>query len=389
MSAAEAVGGAPPADHAAARAARRDPRRHRASRSSRSSSSASGTCRCCPATSTCAEALDNRVRKVAIPAPRGAILDRDGRRDRRQPRRDRRPARSAAAAAAERDAAREWGQQMTRAQAPPKGHRGEPRRSPPAPPELEARCSGLGARARDVAAHDQRAHRPAARRAPYANIRVRSTCRRRCATTCSSTSAQFPGVAVQQVYLRRYPQGTTGRPAARHDRRDRARRSSSTTRYRGVAPGTSSARTGIECAYDRYLRGAPGVAEHHGRRARPARRASASRATRGPGRSCARRSTCRSSSTGQRALAARIQGGPGTAGRVRRAGPAQRPDPRDGLLPDASTRASSPSRSRSSATTRSSASRPARRCSTARSRPAIPTGSTFKPITALAALDAG
>ncbi len=65
----------PAADDAAARAARRDHRQLRAGACSRSSSSGCGSCRCCPATSTSSAATVNRVRDVAIAAPRGEILD--------------------------------------------------------------------------------------------------------------------------------------------------------------------------------------------------------------------------------------------------------------------------------------------------------------------------
>ena len=72
------------------------------------------------------EALETRVRKVAVPAARGAILDRDGREivtnrvatvvqldPRRLP-------------ASHRDAALEWGRRMSVRAALPKGHHGEP-----------------------------------------------------------------------------------------------------------------------------------------------------------------------------------------------------------------------------------------------------------------------
>ena len=66
------------ADAGAVRASGRGPRRHRAGRCSRSSSCASGTCRCSPGDQYMAEAQNNQVREFTVQAPRGEIIDRHG-----------------------------------------------------------------------------------------------------------------------------------------------------------------------------------------------------------------------------------------------------------------------------------------------------------------------
>ncbi|HEX5929998.1 MAG TPA: penicillin-binding protein 2 [Solirubrobacterales bacterium] len=69
---------------------------------------------------------------------------------------------------------------------------------------------------------------------------------------------EFPGVAVQRVFVRAYPDG----PRAAHvvgsvgeiDEEELKE-----ARYRGLEPGDEIGRGGVEEAYDRYLRGDPGL----------------------------------------------------------------------------------------------------------------------------------
>ena len=90
--------------------------------------------------------------------------------------------------------------------------------------------------------------------------------------------ADFPGVSVDRVYVRRYPQGDLARAHVRlraRGQRRAARRSPSTSRSR---PATRSARPGSSTPYDNLLRGdqrrhpGPGGRD----RARPPAAASAS-----------------------------------------------------------------------------------------------------------------
>ena len=111
----------------------------------------------------------------------------------------------------------------------------------------------------------------------------------------------FPGVTVEQVFLREYPHrevgahlfGTVG---------EITKEQQDDTRYRGVALGDRVGQSGIEYQYDRFLRGRNGAKRGPGRRAGQPARAAAQRAARagppaapvgGPGRA-ARRASARS-----------------------------------------------------------------------------------------------
>ena len=201
----------------------------------------------------------------------------------------------------------------------------------------------------------------------------------------SSASAQFPGVDVEQVYLRRYPHGDARPPSCSAPSARSARASSSCTRFRGVRQGTVVGKDGHRAR----LRPLP---------ARRRRRASASRSTRSGGRR-ARRRGARPGPGPRAAHVARPRPpadrrgrprpddrhGPRHRGRVRRARPAQRRGPRDGLVPD--VRPGGPRRADHPEAPTSSCSAP--NAGAPLFNRAIgglyPTGSTFKPITALAA----
>jgi penicillin-binding protein 2 len=69
--------------------------------------------------------------------------------------------------------------------------------------------------------------------------------------------AQFPGVAVQRIFVRRYPNGTLGAhlfgnvgEINEEDLKD--------PRYKGLKPGDLIGQDGVESEYDRYLRGRAG-----------------------------------------------------------------------------------------------------------------------------------
>jgi penicillin-binding protein 2 len=93
--------------------------------------------------------------------------------------------------------------------------------------------------------------------APYSNITVRAAVPRTEYDYLRERQDEFPGVVVQKQYLRQYPHhtlaaqlfGTLG-PVTRQQLK--------TKRYHGVAPGDRVGQSGLEYSYDRYLRGKDG-----------------------------------------------------------------------------------------------------------------------------------
>jgi penicillin-binding protein 2 len=69
---------------------------------------------------------------------------------------------------------------------------------------------------------------------------------------------RFPGVAVERVFVRRYPQGTLAAHVLGNvgevDEEELKEE-----RYRGVEPGDQVGKEGVEDTYDRFLRGKPGL----------------------------------------------------------------------------------------------------------------------------------
>jgi penicillin-binding protein 2 len=207
-----------------------------------------------------AQANSNRVRTLAIPAPRGKIVDRTGRKvivgnkfaavieldPSKLPQ-------------AERDLAAAWGQKAGEREARPKGHKGEQVRIPPIPtPELRARFKRLG-RVLGKSAnsiHHQVVHSLVL--VPYSTVRVKTDVPADVLTYVRERQDEFPGVKVEQTYIRDYPQGslaaqvlgTVGQinPAELREQR-----------YRGVKQGTIVGHSGLERTYDKYLRGQDGV----------------------------------------------------------------------------------------------------------------------------------
>ena len=154
----------------------------------------------------------------------------------------------------------------------------------------------------------------------------------------------------------------------------------------GLQPGDQVGQVGVEYTYDRYLRGSDGQTRVQvdalGRPTRPAR----ARSRRSPATTCGSRIDSGVQAAGEAGARRRF----GTAGRLRRdERPATARSSALGSAPTLRPARSSPSRSPSPSTSSSPPDRPTRRSRTARSRASIPTGSTFKPITAIAALSSG
>jgi len=205
------------------------------------------------------EARENRTRTVRIEAPRGEIRDRNGRLIVSN--------RSARVVTllpntlpdAERDAAAEYGQALGRRQARRPEFRGPKVKFPPIASEsLRRRYARLG---RAVGLSAQQIHRRVVEQLvqlPYAPITVRSDASFAQVAYLKENRDRFPGVDAESVFLRRYPRetlaaqllGTVGRITPEQSRRKR---------YRGVDRNAIIGQTGLEYEYDRYLRGTDGA----------------------------------------------------------------------------------------------------------------------------------
>jgi penicillin-binding protein 2 len=206
-----------------------------------------------------AEARGNRVRELRIQAPRGKIVDRNGKvivQNRQAVVVELDPAKLPEE---ERDAAAEWGRKAGERIARPKGKRGEPIRYPPiATRALEVRYRNLGA---VVGKSARRIHREVVRSlvlVPYSAIRIKTDVPESVLAYISERPERFPGVKVERTYLRDYPHdhlaaqilGTVGEISPKELK---------SPRFRGVKQGTIIGRDGLERTYDRYLRGLDGV----------------------------------------------------------------------------------------------------------------------------------
>jgi len=206
-----------------------------------------------------AQANSNRVRALPIPAPRGRVVDRNGKVIVRNEFAAVIEIDPSSLPQEERDLAATWGQKMGERAARPAGHKGDPIRIPEIPTaELRARLKRLG---RVLNASGNSIHHQVVRSlvlVPYSNVRVKTDVPRSVLAYVSERPERFPGVKVEQAYLRDYPYGSLAAqilgyvgqigPAQLKQKR-----------YQGVKPGTIVGQDGLERTYDKYLRGQPGV----------------------------------------------------------------------------------------------------------------------------------
>jgi len=206
-----------------------------------------------------AQANSNRVRSLPIPAPRGKIVDRSGKVI----------VQNEFAAVIqidpstlpqdERDLAAEWGRRMGERAARPKGRRGEEFRIPPIPTdELKLRYARLAGVLNTTATA---IHRQVVRSlvlVPYSSVRVKTDVPRSVLAYIRERPERFPGVDVDQTYLRDYPQGTLAAQVLGYVG-EISPGELKQSRYRGVKPATIVGKVGLERSYDKYLRGKPGV----------------------------------------------------------------------------------------------------------------------------------
>jgi penicillin-binding protein 2 len=206
-----------------------------------------------------AQATVNRVRELRIQAPRGKIVDRDGNvivRNRQAVVVQLDPAKLPQE---ERDLAAKWGQDVGRRAARPKGKRGEQIRIPAIPTAaLRVRYRRLGSVLNTSATA---IHRQVVRSlvvVPYSAVRVKTDVPQSVLAYISERPERFPGVKVEQTYLRDYPQGKLAAQLL-GTVNEISPTQLKESRYRGVKQGTIVGQSGLERSYDRYLRGVDGV----------------------------------------------------------------------------------------------------------------------------------
>jgi penicillin-binding protein 2 len=206
-----------------------------------------------------AQAQSNRVRTERIQAPRGTIVDRNGEvlvENRQATLVQLDPEQIPDE---EKVAALEWGQKVTRRLKRPKGKRGDGIPIPPvATPELRERFRHLGAVLNLSVGQIQKRAVQQIAQVPYARVTVKTDVPDEQRNYIEERRDRFPGVEVGQKYLRQYPEkelaaqivGTVGEisPEELEDRE----------RYRGVTQGTIIGKEGLERKYDEFLRGQDG-----------------------------------------------------------------------------------------------------------------------------------
>jgi penicillin-binding protein 2 len=207
-----------------------------------------------------AEANNNRFRELRIPAPRGDIVDRSGTVMVQNKRAIVVQLDPSKLPKEERELAAEWGQDAGVRAAKPKGRRGPPVQIPPIPTsDLRVRFERLARAIGDSSA--EAIHRQVVRSlvlVPYSDVRVKTDVPTSVLTYVLERQEQFPGVTVEETYLRQYPRGTLAAQllgTVGEISPDELKES----RFRGVKQGTIVGKEGLERAYDRYLRGRDGV----------------------------------------------------------------------------------------------------------------------------------
>jgi penicillin-binding protein 2 len=333
------------------------------------------------------QARDNRVRELRVQAPRGDILDRN----------DHVLVENRAATvvqldpeslpAAERNAAATWGQQVTARSRRPKGKKGDliaiP---PPATAHLADRFRSL-ARVLNMSPKtiQERVVQSLAA-LPYANVTVKVDVDVPRRNYLVEHPEGFPGIDVERKFLRRYPQhdlaaqlvGSIGEIDGQELKQKR---------FKGVKQGTVVGQGGLERAYDGFLRGVDGTTKVTiDALGRP--KGSAAGHDPVPGRSVRTTLDADLQQTGEKYLDQTINQGTGTAGGFVAL------DPRDGSVlalgsyPTVNPAILSKPFSQATADRLFGDSGGAPLFNRAIGG-SYPTGSTFKPITALAAMSTG
>jgi penicillin-binding protein 2 len=173
-----------------------------------------------------AEAQNNQVREFTVQAPRGEIFDRQG-----QPLVKNRTALALQV---------------------------KPTELPRKPRRRKAVIERLAEPAGMSAQRIRREMRRQTRDLPASPVTLRRDVPYELVYFLRENQAHFPGVSVERVYVRRYPQGTLGAHLFGYVREVDAEELES-PRYEGLAPGDMVGKEGVEFTYDGLLRGINGA----------------------------------------------------------------------------------------------------------------------------------
>jgi penicillin-binding protein 2 len=172
------------------------------------------------------EANNNRTREFPVSAPRGDILDRDG--------------------------------NVLVENRTSLALQLDPRKLPQAPAKRRAELAALAGLTHSTLPQLRKALHDELTLAPSAPITLRRDVGHYLVYYLQENQERFPGVTVERVFVRRYPQGTVAAhtlgsvgEVSKEELRER--------RYRGLEPGDEVGKDGVEATYDPFLRGQPGM----------------------------------------------------------------------------------------------------------------------------------
>jgi penicillin-binding protein 2 len=173
-----------------------------------------------------AEAKNNRTRSYRVSAPRGEILDRNGK--------------------------------VLVANRTSLALQVNPRKLPEDPAQRRAELSRLAELTHSTLPHVRETMHEELKLAPAAPVTLRREVGHYLVYYLQENQGRFPGVETQRVFVRAYPDGTLaahilGTVGEIEEKQLKE------PRYRGLQPGDEIGQSGVENTYDRFLRGRPGL----------------------------------------------------------------------------------------------------------------------------------
>ena len=173
-----------------------------------------------------AEAKNNRTRSFRTSAPRGEILDRNG--------------------------------ELIVANRTSLALQVNPRKLPADPAERRAELAKLAEMTHTTLRRVRRTMHEELKLAPAAPVTLRRDVGRYLVYYLQENQERFPGVEVQRVFVRAYPDDTLAAHVLGNVG-EISEEQLKEPRYRGLVPGDEIGQDGVEDTYDRYLRGRPGL----------------------------------------------------------------------------------------------------------------------------------